>query len=384
MNTDVLILGAGIMGASTAFHLRQRGLRVHVIERAPAPGTGSTARATGGFRVQYASRINAQLSRLSLELLKRFHEDTGGDADYRPVGYLFLAGDAAQLAELDRARQAQADAGIDGTRLVSPTEALDLSPGISLEGIVGGTFGPHDGYMRPLNILQGYLDAAMRNGATLTCGVTPVRFERRGQRITATELSDGTRIVAAQLVNATGAWADDIAQLAGTSIEVTPVRRQVALTMPTDALPPTTPMTIFTSDNFHFRVRDGRVLLLLPVETRGADRYDMTFDATWLEGIESRMRQRIPALRDVAIDRAGSWCGLYEMSPDHHALLGRSPEVENLWCINGSSGHGVMHSPALGMLLAQQVAGQPTAIEISQLDPARFRRGQPNPAPVLL
>ncbi len=383
-SADVLVVGAGIMGASVAWQLRRLGMSVHIIERADEPATGSTARATGGFRAQYASAINVQLSLLSLQLLSRFREDTGVDAEYRPVGYLFLAGDARQLAQLDGARKAQAEAGLPDTRLVSPEEAQRLSPGISVDGVVGGTYGPRDGYIRPLQILKGFLDGALRSGARMTCGVSPVRFERSGDRITSVHLSNGARLETAHVVNAAGAWAAGIALMAGTQIEVEPVRRQVAMTVETDALAPTTPMTIFTSDGFHFRVRDGRVLLLWPVATHGATPDDITFDSAWLDGIESRMRTRIPALAGVAIDRPGCWCGLYEMSPDQHALLGKAPGLDNLWCINGSSGHGVMHSPALGLLLAQQVAGLTPALDTTALDPARFRRGEPNPAPVLL
>ena len=212
--TDVLVIGAGIMGASVAWQLRRLGLSVHIVERAGEPATGSTARATGGFRAQYASAINVQLSLLSLELLSHFQKDTGADAEYRPVGYLFLAGDAEQLAQLDAARKVQAKAGLPDTRLVSPEEALRLSPGISVDGVVGGTYGPRDGYIRPLQILKGFLDGALRNGAKLTCGVSPVRIDRSGDRITSVHLSDGSRIDATHVVNAAGAWAAGIAQMA--------------------------------------------------------------------------------------------------------------------------------------------------------------------------
>ena len=144
-------------------------------------------------------------------------------------------------------------------------------------------------------------------------------------------------------------------------------------------------MTIFAEDGFHFRVRDGRVLLLWPADTVGADRYDTTFDARWLEGVVSRAHQRVPALRSVPIDRAGSWCGLYEMSPDHHAILGAAPGLVNFWLINGSSGHGVMHAPALGQLLAEMIlTGRAASLDARALRPTRFLEGAPNPAPVLL
>jgi sarcosine oxidase subunit beta len=211
----------------------------------------------------------------------------------------------------------------------------------------------------------------------------PLSFEREGNRITGITTRSG-RIAAGHVVNATGAWAADVARLAGVDLPVTPARRQVALTAPTTALPPSTPMTIFAEDGFHFRVRDGRVLLLWPTDTRGTDRYDTTFDASWMDGAVSRAHQRVPALRSVAVDRAGSWCGLYEMSPDHHAILGAAPGLQNFWLINGSSGHGVMHSPALGQLLAEMITGQAATLDAHALRTTRFLEGAPNPAPVLL
>lgn len=382
---DVVIVGAGVMGASVAWHLTMLGCRsVILIDRASGPGAGSTGRATGGFRAQFASLVNARLSLLSRDKLRHFHDATGGDCGYQPVGYLFLAADQGQLATLREAIAVQRAAGLAESAMVSLDEIAKLNPAIALDGVAGGSFGATDGYIRPLGILQGYLDSAQRNGAVVEYDSAPVGFEKSGDRITAVTTSSG-RIAAGHVVNATGAWAADLAQLAGVSLPVTPVRRQVALTAPTSVLPPTTPMTIFAEDGFHFRVRDGRVLLLWPVDTTGADRYDTTFDTKWLDGVTARAHRRVPALRNVAIDRAGSWCGLYEMSPDHHAILGAAPGLANFWLINGSSGHGVMHSPALGQLLAEMIlTGRAGTLDVHALRPTRFLEGAPNPAPVLL
>jgi sarcosine oxidase subunit beta len=373
------------MGAAVAWHLTMLGCRsVILLDSGSAPGTGSTGRATGGFRTQFASPVNVRLSLLSREKLRRFHEDTGGDCGYEPVGYLFLAADQAQLAVLREAIAVQRGAGLSESAIVSLDDIARLNPSIVLDGVAGGSFGATDGYIRPLGILQGYLDAARRAGAEVEYGAPALRVERRGSRLTAVTTANG-RIAAGHVVNAAGAWAADVASLAGIALPVTPVRRQVALTAPTTVLPRSTPMTIFAEDGFHFRVRDGRVLLLWPAETKGADRYDTSFDAGWLDGVIARAHQRVPALRSVAIDRAGSWCGLYEMSPDHHAILGAAPELENFWLINGSSGHGVMHAPALGQLLAEMIlTGRASSLDVHALRPTRFSEGAPNPAPVLL
>lgn len=383
-SADVVVVGAGVMGAAVAWHLTTLGCRsVIVLDHAPAAGTGSTGRATGGFRAQFASTINVRLSLLAREKLRRFHDETGGDCEYQPVGYLFLAADQAQLGMLRDALAVQRAAGLLESTLVSIDDIAQINPSIVLDGVVGGTFGSTDGYIHPLGILHGYLEGAVRGGAQVGYEAGPIRFELDGDRIAAVA-TPGGRIAAGHVVNATGAWASDLARLAGVDLPVTPLRRQVAVTAPTSVLPPSTPMTIFAEDGFHFRVRDGRVLLLWPSDTAGADRYDTTFDERWLEGVVFRAHRRVPALRSVPVDRAGSWCGLYEMSPDHHAILGAAPGLDNFWLINGSSGHGVMHAPALGQLLAEMILTGATSLDARALRPTRFLEGAPNPAPVLL
>jgi sarcosine oxidase subunit beta len=300
------------------------------------------------------------------------------------VGYLYLAADDAQMATLRDAIAVQRGAGLVDSEIVTLDEIARINPSIELDGVAGGSFGSTDGYIRPLGILQGYLDAAVRAGSLVEYGTIPMGFERSGDRLT-TVITGRGRIATRHVVNAAGPWAADVARLAGIDLPVTPMRRQVAQTEPTTALPASTPLTIFAEDGFHFRVRDGRVLLLWPVDTVGADRYDTTFDASWLKGVESRARRRIPALGGVAVDRVTSWCGLYEMSPDHHAILGAAPGLANFWLINGSSGHGVMHSPALGQLLAEMIlTGGAASLDTHPLRPTRFIEGAPNPAPVLL
>jgi sarcosine oxidase subunit beta len=144
-----------------------------------------------------------------------------------------------------------------------------------------------------------------------------------------------------------------VAREAGLDLPVEPLRRQAAVTEPFDALPEDMPMTVFVEDGFHLRVRDGRVLLLLPDEPEATDPFDQSVEDTWVGTVVETARERVPCLEEASIDRAMCWAGLYEMSPDGHALLGRVEEIYNLYLANGSSGHGVMHAPALGQVLAE-------------------------------
>ena len=177
------------------------------------------------------------------------------------------------------------------------------------------------------------------------------------------------------MVNAAGAWAAPLARLAGIDLPVSPLRRFVAATEPTRILPQDMPMTIFVEDGFHLRVRDDRVLMLWPDDPLANDPADTSIPESWFGEIGRRSARRIPAIRAVTVDRAGSWGGLYEMSPDRHAILGASPALDNFIFSNGSSGHGVMHAPAIGQLISELILDGRASIDITPLRLSRFEEG---------
>lgn len=380
-SAEIVIVGGGVMGASVAYHLAAGGCRdVLVVERDAEPGGGSTGKATGGFRAQFSTAVNVGLSLLSREKLLRFPEELGIDPCYRPDGYLFVARTDAELAALRAAQDVQRASGLEEVELVSRTDIRRLNPAINVEGLVGGAFCQTDGFIQPLQILRGYIENATRLGVRFEFGLPVTGFRMiRGERITAVQTPRG-EIATGCVVNAAGAWAGAVAQHAGIRIPVEPLRRQVAVSYPCRLLPEMMPMTIFVEDGFHLRVRDGRVLLLWPDRPRVSDAFDTSVDDDWLSEVVKRAHARVPVLREAVIDRERCWAGLYEMSPDRHALLGRATGVENLYLVNGSSGHGVMHAPALGQLLTEIILDGDTALDVSALRPSRFIEGQPNTA----
>ncbi|HLJ59831.1 MAG TPA: FAD-binding oxidoreductase [bacterium] len=382
---DVVVIGAGVVGASVAYHLARRGCRnVLVLERRDRPGLGSTGKASGGFRGQFTTDVCVRLSLLAREKLLRFRDEVGADPGYRPVGYVFMAKTPAQLAALRQALGVQRAAGLHQAREVDPGDIGRLSPAARMDGIVGGTWCPIDGYIVPLQIMRGYLAAAERLGARIEYGVGeaaclvdggPVPDARRVRGVRTERGEVATRCV----VNAAGPWAGLVARTAGVTLPVTPLRRQTALTYPFPALPDDTPMTINVDDKFHFRVLDGRALLLWPGDTPRADPFDTTFEPRWLDQMLPYAHATVPCLRDARIDLDRCLCGLYEMSPDKHVILGAAPGVEGLFLVNGSSGHGVMHSPALGHLVAEMILdGRAHTLDVHPLRPTRFDEGEPN------
>jgi sarcosine oxidase, subunit beta len=374
------------MGASVAYHLAARGARdLLVIDRAAGPGGGSTFRATGGFRAQYATAINVRLSLLSREKLLRFRDEIGGECGYEPAGYLWLASTARELQILDEARAVQHAEGLHEATPVAPDDIARLNPALRLDGIVGGAFCPSDGFIHPMGILEGYLSGAARLGVRIEWGVEATGLVRDGRGHVTGVRTRNEIVPAGAVVNAAGAWAGDFARVCGMDEPVTPLRRQVARTVRTKALPASMPMTIFAGDGFHTRVRDGRVLLLLPTPGVPGRPFDDTLDARWVSEVTAVAHERLPVLREVGVDLGACWAGLYEMSPDKHAILGAAPGCANFFFVNGSSGHGVMHAPALGHLLAEIILdGRATTLDARPLRPERFAEGDLNPVSELL
>jgi sarcosine oxidase, subunit beta len=234
-------------------------------------------------------------------------------------------------------------------------------------------------------MLEGYLAAGERLGVRAEWGTEATGFSLRQDGTISGVLTSRGPIGVAAAVNAAGPWAAAVAEWAGVALPVTPLRRQAAATVPCDLLPETMPMTIFAGDGFHLRVRDGRVLLLWPTPGVEGRPFDASVDPAWVRQVTSMAHRRVPVLRRAEIDPAACWAGLYEMSPDKHAILGPAPGCPNLFLVNGSSGHGVMHSPALGHLLAEIMSdGLASTLDVRPLRPTRFAEGDPNPVSGLL
>ncbi|HEV7763752.1 MAG TPA: FAD-binding oxidoreductase [Thermoanaerobaculia bacterium] len=351
MQSDIVILGAGIIGASVAYHLARRGCSVLVLDRAPDFGGGSTSKATGGFRTQFDNETEVRLSLRSREKLLAFPDEIGCDSGYRPHGYLFLACNDDELANLRNAQSVQHSCGVGDARMVSADEARALNPAIGDDTIIGGAFCPLDGFVRPMNILRGYADAAARLGVRFAFGVEHHGWRVDGDRVIAARTSIGD-VQARLFVNAMGAFSGP---------PVVPLRRNIAATVATEILGESMPMTIWSSDWYHVRVRDGRVLLVWPD--------DPPYEH-WLAWVLRLTHERMPCLIDVPVEDV--WTGFYEMTPDQRALVGRSPQYENVYLATGCSGHGVMHSPAIGEVLSEMIVDGKTSIDITALRPERF------------
>jgi sarcosine oxidase subunit beta len=368
---DVVLIGGGIVGSSIAYHLVAAGCKnVLVIERETAQGKGSTGKSMGGVRAQFSTTVNIQMSLYSIPFYASFDERIGYPCGYRAQGYLFCATNDKHMSYLRENYQKQIAAGLKDVRLVDACEIRNRFSQLRADDIIGGSFCSSDGFVDPYSAMIGFLTWASDHGATLwkNTTVTGIRAANRNFELATSRGAVSTSTV----VNCAGAWAAGIADMLGIDLPVEPLRRMLVPTEPFDQFPHTAPMIIDMSTGFHFRP-EGRGFLLAwndPEETPG---YKTDFDPRFIEKILTRAADRVPVFENVAVNPKRAWAGLYEMTPDHHPILGESPEVPGFFFANGFSGHGVMHAPATGKILSDLVlTGKTDLIDASLLNFSRF------------
>jgi sarcosine oxidase subunit beta len=367
ITTDVLVVGAGAIGASTAYHLASRGVRVVVVEAFDGPAEGSTGRSFASIRAQWADELNVELSWRSIQALRDFREMHGIDVGYRPSGYLLLVpadGWEAQLAAVGL----QHEHGV-------PVEVLDLDAAqritpFATDGIAGATWGTADGVVDPHLATTAYLQLARAAGARVLFShrVTEIICSGAGMwEVTA----GGRRITATHVVNAAGGWAGELAALAGLTVPVVHSRRNIYSTAP-GALSTQLPMTIDLGTGVYIRTEGHRLLFAAarPDQTEG---YDTSVDWPWMESVLQMGEKRFPWLGELPLDRTGCWAGTYENTPDHHGILGEDPVVPGWVNACGFSGHGLMQAPEIGRLTAEQIVdGSITSVNADALRMERF------------
>ncbi|MGB8784676.1 MAG: FAD-dependent oxidoreductase [Terriglobales bacterium] len=376
---DVVLIGGGIVASSIAYHLVAAGCQnVLVIERETAQGKGSTGKSMGGVRAQFSTPVNIRMSLYSIPFYASFEERLGYPCDYRPQGYLFCATNDKHMAYLRANHEKQVVMGLKNVRLITGAEIRGQFPQLRGDDIVGGSFCPTDGFVDPYSAMIGFMSWASDHGARLwkntsVTGITRSRRDEDGRfEVTTTRDSVSTRTV----VNCAGAWAAPISKMVGIDLPVEPLRRMLVPTEPFDQFPHTAPMIIDMSTGFHFRPESRGFLLAWndPEETPG---YKMDFDTGFVEKILTRAANRVPVFENVEVNPKRAWAGLYEMTPDHHPILGESPEVPGFFFANGFSGHGVMHSPATGKIISDLIlAGKTDLIDASLLNFSRFAEGR--------
>ena len=373
---DVVIVGGGIVGSSIAYHLTEAGCtNVLVVERESHPGKGSTGKSMGGVRAQFATPVNIQMSLYSIPFYASFDELLGHPAGYKPQGYLFVATGERHLQYLRTNQEKQKALGLKTARMISADEIRGMFPQLRSDDIVGGSFCSTDGFVDPYSAMVGFMTRAAESGVRLWRNAEVRAIHNDGSGITGVETTRGP-VATRTVVNAAGPWAAQIGKLASVDLPVEPLRRMLVPTEPFDQFPHSAPMIIDMSNGFHFRPESLGFLLAWndPEETAG---FKTDFEPGFIEKVLTRAAARVPCFENLAVNPKRAWAGLYEMTPDHHPILGPIPEVPGFFLANGFSGHGVMHAPATGKILADLILHQKCdLIDTNLLALARYREGR--------
>ncbi len=373
---DAVVVGGGVMGASTAYHLAKRGVGdVVLLEREPFLGQMSTGKCAGGIRHQFSTEINVRLSIESIRMMERFPDELDQDVGLKLCGYLFLLTREEDLPTFRDNVALQHRLGID-TRWLEPEDCAALVPELDLDGVLAGTIYDRDGLADPSGVVQGYASGARRHGVTILTDTPATGIRVEDGRIRAVETASGT-IETPVVVNACGAWAPELGRMVGVDIPIQPIRRQVVVTSPIPDLRPDFPFVIFFADSLYFH-REGPGILTGQSNTEETPGFKLEVDQEWeAQHVEAAVR-RFPRLGDAGF--LTSWAGLYEVTPDAHPILGRVPQVEGFHVMAGFSGHGFMHGPVAGLLMAEEIVdGRAHTVDIDPFRLDRFSSGELHP-----
>ena len=364
---SVVIIGGGVVGLSTAYHLARAGVIDVVLIEKSEFGSGSTCKAAGGVRAQFSEAVNIELGARSLKTFETFQATFDQEIDLRQVGYLFLLEKPEHVEAFEKNVALQNEMGVP-SRLIEVAEAKALSPLISTEGLLAAAYSPTDGHCTPESVVNGYAGAARRAGARLVrdCAVTAI--DSSGGTLTHVVTEKGT-ITTDTVICTAGAWSKDLGAMVGVDLPVEPLRRQILTTEPMPDLDPHTPFTIDFSTSFYFH-GEGQGLLLGMSDPHETPGFKLTTSDDWLAGLGDAIERRAPAIGDVGL--GAGWAGLYEMTPDHNALVGEAEGVSRFLYATGFSGHGFLMGPAIGEVMRDLYLGRTPVVDVSSLTAHRF------------
>lgn len=369
---DIVIIGGGVMGASAAYHLAKRGAKnIVLLEKEDFFGTGATGRCAGGVRYQFSTEINVKLSQESLPMIEHFKEETGQDVSYVQCGYLLIATNDGDAATFKHNVELQNRLGVP-TQLLSGDDVRARLPQMNFDDAIAGTFNQKDGIVDPNGIVMGYILAAQKMGVQAVTDAEVTGITVSGGEIRAVQTNLG-EIQTRTILNAAGPWAGLIGQMAGVSLPIVPLRRQMFTTNPLPEVPADFPFVIDFAKSLYFH-REGEGLLIGMSNQNEKPGFDQNVDEDFeLVNLEAAI-ERMPLVEKAS--RASHWAGLYEVTPDAHPIYGGT-DVKGFTVCTGFSGHGFMHGPVSGKLMSEYILdGSYSTLDVSMLDLKRFEEGR--------
>jgi glycine/D-amino acid oxidase-like deaminating enzyme len=371
---DVVIIGGGCMGASTAYYLALRGAgRVLLLERERFLGMGSTGRNAGGVRYQFSTEVNIRLSLHSLDIIAHFEDLFGVPAAYHPLGYLFLLTTPADVATFQSNVELQHRVGVPWVRYLEPDDIRQLVPLVNLDGVLGGTFCPRDGLADPNSVTQGFAKGAAGLGAQVETETNAVGIRTEKGRVCAV-VTDRGEVTTRTIVDCAGPWAAQVGRLAGLDIPIVPLRRQFFVTDAVPDVPRDHPFVIEFATTLYFHPEGAGLLVGMSNQAESPGETYSIDEEFHLETL-ARAVYRLPLLEHAHVTR--QMAGLYEVTPDAHPILSGTRALSGFYIAAGFSGHGFQHSPATGQVMSEIILdGASKTVDVSMLDLERFAEGR--------
>lgn len=361
------VVGGGIVGLFTAFHLARAGGGPTLVVERGFLSSGASGRNGGGVRQQWETRATVRLAREAVRAWRRFPRDFGYNPWFRQSGYLFLADSAPELTRLKSVHDLVRSEGLD-SRLLDPEGVGRLLPGLAPGSVVGGSFLRTDGVLYPFPAVWGVYEAARRLGVEVALGVEATGVRRDGGRVTGLTTSEGT-VDVTSVVNAAGGWSGDFAHRAGLELPNVATRHEILATEPVERF--LDPMVVRVSDGLYFsQTVRGEVVggLTLPHPTGTSA--GMPSSPKFLTAMARALVDLLPRLSGLRTLRA--WSGFYDDTPDGLPVIGEDPRLPGFFHANGFGGHGFMLAPAATLRVARTVLGEATDLDPGLFAPGRF------------
>ena len=364
---DIVIIGAGAIGSSIAYHLGRRGVRDVVVLERETIGSGSTSKAAGGIRVQFSTRVEIEFSLRGMAFWKRFEDEMGVPCDFRQEGYLFVLTSESDVARYTRNVELQRSMGAD-VRMIAPDDARALVPGLCVDDALAAVWGPADGYASPNDVVQAYAARARERGVRFIEETPVTGIELDGRKVSAVQTPAG-RIGTRLVINAAGPQAPLVGKMVGLDLPVDPRRRHIFVTDSFPGIKHPIPLVTDTGTGFYCRSEQGAVLMS-PGDIGARTEYEASVDWSVLEQTVEKAVKRMPALEHAQIRHA--WAGLRPLTPDGRGILDWAPGLVGLYLAIGFCGHGFQHSPVAGEMVADELTTGRTSLDLTDLRLGRF------------
>jgi sarcosine oxidase, subunit beta len=377
-SAEVVVIGGGVNGLSTAFQLARRGVRDVVVLERRHLGSGATGKSGALVRCHYPNILEAKLTHESLSIFRNWDDEVGaGSPGFSPIGFVQVVSPQHE----DRLRQNIAEQqaiGID-TRIVDRQELREIDPFLNTDDLTVAAFEPGSGYADPNATMQGFARAGQDRGVRIFEETPVTAIKTRNGRVSGVETPSGT-IETNTLVVAAGSWADRLLKPLGIDLELEPVRTQVVLFRWPAVLEGLGHRVVIDAINHSWLRPEGANCTLIGAErsvlTTDPDTLDESVDAATIPVSRRALAARFPIFANAIM--RGGWSGTYMRSPDGHPIIDQIPTVLGLWVMAGDSGTSFKTSPAIGVCLAEWITGGATRlVDLRTFRSTRFAEDAP-------